>query len=93
MKGALTALEFMVINFVLLYLAVWVLGDYSYRDAYWRSMGFTPETTRYPLVLITSATRGTTAIPGTLTVDWIQVIGAILIFVDVFIVWAFLRKK
>ncbi|MDA4122326.1 MAG: hypothetical protein OK456_03995 [Thaumarchaeota archaeon] len=81
------------VNAVLLILIAWVLGDYAYRDSYWRSMGFTPSTSYSPFFLVTSAVRGSTYIQGQLTLDWSQVLGAVLVVFDVLFVLGYLRRR
>ncbi|MDA4116845.1 MAG: hypothetical protein OK455_00680 [Thaumarchaeota archaeon] len=81
-------LEVVVVNAVLLALLAWVTGDYSTRADYWGPESFTPTMVRYPLFMITSAARGSTVIPGLLTVDWQQIIVLILVVTDVIYLWS-----
>jgi len=69
-------------NGVAAVLAALVYDDRVWRAGYWHSMGFTPTTTYYPLFYVTSAVNGATSIPGTLTVDWLQVILVAAIVLD-----------
>ncbi len=82
-----------VVNVIFLILIAWVLGDYSYRDSYWRSMGFTPSTSYSPFFFVTSAVKGSTYIQGQLTLDWAQVLGAVLVVFDLLFVLGYLRKR
>ncbi len=74
--------EVLVVNAILIALLLWVTGDYGFRASYWASEKFSSATTRYPLFLITSAAKGSTAIPGLLTVDWQQVVLLVLVVAD-----------
>jgi len=80
----LPLLEVLVINALLITLLVLITENYGLRAAYWgtESPPFTSTTVRYPLFFITSAVRGSTRIPGLLSVDWQQVVLVILIVVD-----------
>ncbi len=80
-------IEIVVVNLVLLSLLAWVTADYSGRATYWTSEGFTSTTRRYPLLMITSAVKGSTFIPGLMTIDWQQVIVLILIVTDAIYLW------
>jgi hypothetical protein len=91
-KGA-AVLEVLAVNAVLLYLFFLVSGDYAFRAGYWASMGFTPTTSLFPFSLVTSAKNGQTSIPGLLTLDWHQVIVAILIVADALYLWSWLRSQ
>ena len=82
-----------VSNAVLLSLIWWVFQDYAYRVAYWRSMGFSPSTKYWPFFFITSAVRGSTVIPGQLTLDWTQVLAAILVIIDLSFLAGLLRRR
>jgi len=75
-------LQVIVINAVLIPLFVLITENYALRMAYWAPEGFAPTMTRYPLFFITSAAKGTTHIPGLLSVDWQQVVLLVLIVVD-----------
>jgi len=84
---------FIVSNAVLLTLIWWVFQDYAYRAAYWRSMGFSPSTKYWPFFLVTSAVRGSTVIPGQLTLDWTQVLAAILVIIDLNFLAVSVRRR
>jgi hypothetical protein len=71
-----------VFNVVALVLAYLVYADRVFRIGYWEQMGFTSKTVYYPFFYITSAVNGPVAIPGTLTLDWLQVLLVIAIVVD-----------
>lgn len=88
-----TILYMIAINIVLLALIAWVFGDRAYRDEYWRSMGFTPTTSYSPFFYITSAVNGSTYIQGQLTLDWTQVLGALLVIIDVVFVIGVIRGR
>jgi hypothetical protein len=75
-------LEILLINAVLLLLLYFVTVNYSERFAYWGHEDFTPDMVRYPFFFITSATDGSTHIPGLLSVDWQQVVVVVLVLVD-----------
>jgi hypothetical protein len=88
-----SAINLAVFNVVGLILAVLIAGDQAYRLSYWRSMGFTPHTDYYPFFLITTATKGTTYIPGLLTIDWLQVLVVILAVVDSLMLIGYVRRR
>ena len=85
--------EVVVVNVILVALLFWITGDYGYRTAYWGTESFTPSTVRYPLFLITSATKGSTSIPGLLTVDWQQVVALVLVLTDAVYLYNLLRSR
>ena len=87
----LALLEVLVVNLVLIALLLWISGDYGYRAAYWGPEGFTSTMVRYPLFYITSAVKGSTRIPGLLSVDWQQVVLLLLVVTDA--VYAFSLAK
>ena len=89
----LPLVEVLVINALLVALLLWITGDYSFRIAYWQSEGFSPSTVRYPLFLITSAVKGSTSIPGLLTVDWQQVAALVLLVTDAIYVSSVIRSR
>lgn len=80
--------EVVVVNAVLIALLALITENYGLRTAYWGTEGFTPTTVRYPLFFITSAVKGTTQIPGILSVDWQQVVLLVLVVVDALYVWS-----
>ena len=80
-------------NAILLLLIWWVFRDYAYRAAYWRSIGFTPSTAYWPFSFVTSAANGSTYIQGQLTLDWTQVLGALLVVIDVAFLIRVLRRR
>lgn len=86
-------LELLLVNGVLIALLALVTENYSLRMAYWRSEGFTPTMTRYPLFFITSAVKGTTQIPGLLSVDWQQVLILLLVVFDGLFLVSVLKER
>lgn len=73
---------------------IWaVYEDFQARLTYFRELGFTPSTTYYPFFYITRATDGSTVIQGLLTLDWIQVLAAILVVADVFFAVGLWRRR
>ena len=86
-------LEVLAVNAVLIALFLWITGDYAFRTAYWGTESFAPTTVRYPLFLITSAVKGSTSIPGLLTVDWQQIVLLILVLTDVIYAYSLLRAR
>jgi hypothetical protein len=78
----LPLLEVLVVNAFLIPLLVLITENYGLRNAYWGLEGFAPTTARYPLFFVTSAVKGTTSIPGLLTVDWQQIVLLILVVTD-----------
>ncbi len=78
----LPLLEAVVANVFLIAIFVLITENYGLRIAYLQHEGFAPDMVRYPLFFITSATNGTTHIPGILSVDWQQVVLLVLIVVD-----------
>jgi len=80
-------------NAILLLLIWWVFRDYAYRAAYWRSIGFTPSTAYWPFSFVTSAANSSTFIQGQLTLDWTQVLGAVLAVIDVAFLIRVLRRR
>ena len=85
--------EVAIINAVLIPLFALISINYGLRGAYWGSEGFTYDTVRYPFFFITTATRGSTYIPGLLTVDWQQVVLAVIVVVDAVYAWSALRVR
>ncbi len=80
-------------NAILVLLIWWVFRDYAYRAAYWRSIGFTPSTAYWPFSFVTSAANGSTSIQGQLTLDWTQVLGALLVVIDVVFLIRVLKRR
>ncbi len=78
----LPLIEVLVVNAFLIPLLLLITENYGLRSAYWASEGFTSTTVRYPFFFITSAVRGSTHIPGLLSVDWQQVVLFVLILAD-----------
>jgi len=89
----LPLLEVLVVNAFLIPLLALVTENYGLRAAYWGSEGFTFTTVRYPFFFITSAAKGSTHIPGLLSVDWQQVALVLLIVVDGVFVLSALRGR
>lgn len=87
----LPVVEVLVVNALLILLLVLITENYGLRAAYWRSEGFTSTTVRYPFFFITSAVKGSTYIPGLLSVDWQQVVLVVLVLTDAIFVWSALR--
>jgi len=85
--------EVLVINAVLIALLVLIAENYGLRTAYWGPEGFTPTTVRYPFFFITSAVKGSTHIPGILSVDWQQVVLLVLVVTDAVYVWSAVRDS
>jgi hypothetical protein len=81
-------IEAIIVNAILIPLLLLITKNYDLRTAYWLSEGFTPTTVRYPLLMITSAVKGSTRIPGLLSVDWQQVIAVILVVTDATYAWS-----
>ena len=92
MKAA-SVLEVFVVNAVLVTLLILITENYGLRTAYWGPEGFTPSMTRYPLFFVTSAVKGTTRIPGLLSVDWQQVVLLLLFVVDGLFVLSALKGR
>ena len=89
----LPLLEVLIANLVLIALFLWITGDYTFRTAYWGTEVFTPTTVRYPLFLVTSAVKGSTTIPGLLTLDWQQVVLLLMAVTDAVYLWSVLRVR
>jgi hypothetical protein len=87
--------EVIVVNAILISLLVLITQNYASRMAYWARPGdeFTPTMTRYPLFFITSAVKGSTRIPGILSVDWQQVIVLVLVVVDGLFILSALKSR
>lgn len=81
-------IEVALINAVLIPLLALITNNYGLRMAYWVHEGFTPTMTRYPLFFITSAVKGSTTIPGLLSVDWQQIILLVIILTDAVYAWS-----
>lgn len=86
-----TLIEVALINAVLIPLLALITQNYGLRMAYWGHEGFAPTMTRYPLFFITSAVKGSTTIPGLLSVDWQQVILLLIILTDALYAWSAVR--
>jgi len=89
----LALFEVLIVNVILIALLVWITGDYTYRAAYWGTEGFTPTMVRYPLFYITSAVKGSTSIPGLLTVDWQQVVLLLLVVTNAVYALSMFRSR
>ncbi len=85
--------QVLVVNAVLIPLLALITENYGRRAAYWRSEHFTSTMVRYPLFFITSATSGSTQIPGILSVDWQQVVIVVLVLMDGWFVWSALKQR
>jgi hypothetical protein len=90
---ASSVIQLVVSNVILVALILAVLQDYAYRLSYWRSLGFTPTTTYSFLTFITSATNGSTRIPGQLTLDWVQVFVILLVVIDASFFYSAIRDR
>ena len=86
-------LEVLVVNAFLIPLLALITENYSLRTAYWGSEGFTSTTVRYPFFFITSAVKGSTRIPGLLSVDWQQVVFLVLVVSDAVYVWSAVKSS
>lgn len=84
-------IEVVVINALLIPLLVLITENYGLRTAYWVAEGFTPSTARYPFFFITSAVKGSTSIPGLLSVDWQQVVLVLLVVTDAVYAWSTIK--
>jgi hypothetical protein len=93
MVKLLPLLEVLVANLALIALFSWITGDYDFRASYWTTEAFTSATARYPLFLITSAMKGSTSIPGLLTLDWQQVVVLLLVVTDAVYAWSLLAAR
>lgn len=89
----LVVAEIIVVNAVLIPLLYLITVNYGLRGAYWTSEGFTYDMVRYPFFFITSATKGTTHIPGLLSVDWQQVVLFILVVADAIYAWTAISAR
>jgi hypothetical protein len=91
----LPLVEVIVVNAILIPLLALITQNYALRMAYWGKVGdgFTPTMTRYPFFFITSAVKGSTHLPGLLSVDWQQVIVLLLIVVDGLYIWSAYKDK
>ena len=89
----LPLLEVLVINALLIPLLALITENYGLRNAYWGPEYFVPTTTRYPLFFITSAVKGTTSIPGILSVDWQQVVLLVIVVTDVVYALSLYRSR
>jgi hypothetical protein len=85
--------QLVVSNVILIGLILAVLQDYASRIAYWRTLGFTPTTSYSFLTFITSATDGTTHIPGQVTLDWVQVFVILLVLIDGSFIYGEVRAR
>jgi hypothetical protein len=89
----LSLIEVIIVNVVLIALLVLITENYGLRIAYWGPEGFSPTTVRYPFFFITSAVKGSTYIPGLLSVDWQQVILVVLVVTDAIYAWAAFKSN
>lgn len=89
----LPLLKVLVVNALLIALLALITENYGLRLAYWTSEGFASTTVRYPFFFITSAVKGSTHIPGLLSVDWQQVIVVVLVAVDGLFVISALKSR
>jgi hypothetical protein len=90
----LPLVEVIVVNAILISLLALITQNYALRMAYWGKPqdGFTPTMTRYPFFFITSAVKGSTHLPGLLSVDWQQVVLVVLILTDAVYLWSSIRS-
>jgi hypothetical protein len=88
-----TMVKIAVPNLVILALIWEVLQDDAGRIAYFQTLGFTPTTHYYPFFYITTAVKGTTYIPGLLTLDWVQVLAVVLLVLDITFAVGYLRSR
>jgi len=86
-------LEVVVINAVLVPLLVLITENYGLRNAYWGTEGFAPTTVRFPFFFITSAVKGTTSIPGILSIDWQQVVLLVIVVTDTVYAFSLYRSR
>jgi len=86
-------LEVLVANAVIVALLLWVTGDDAYRASYWSSEQFVSTLSRVPLFFSWSAARGSSAIPGLLTLDWQQVLLVGLFVVDALYIRGILHSR
>lgn len=91
----LSVIEVLFVNAVLIVLLALITQNYASRLAYWAKPGdeFTPTMTRYPLFFVTAAVKGSTHIPGLLSVDWQQVVILVLLVVDAVFVLSAVRGR
>jgi hypothetical protein len=85
--------EAIVANAILIPLLVLITRNYDLRTAYWLAEGFTPTTVRYPLLMITTAVKGSTKIPGLLSIDWQQVVALVLVLTDATYAWSMIKNS
>ncbi len=85
--------EVLVVNGILIPVLILITENYSLRTAYWGPEGFAPSTARYPFFFITSAVKGSTSIPGLLSVDWQQVVLVVLILTDAVYAWSAIKSS
>jgi hypothetical protein len=88
-----TMVKIAVPNLVILALIWEVLQDDAGRIAYFQTLGFTPTTHYYPFFYITTAVKGSTYIPGLLTLDWVQVLAVVLVVLDIAFAVGYLRRR
>jgi hypothetical protein len=90
----LPLLEVLVVNALLLALLLWITGDYGFRASYWTTEGFVSSIVRYPpLFFVTSAVKGSTSIPGLLTIDWQQIVVLMLVVTDAVYLSSLVRAR
>ena len=85
--------EVAFVNILLIPILVLITENYGLRAAYWAGEGFSSTMTRYPFFFITSATNGSTSIPGLLSVDWQQVILVVLVLTDAVFAWSAYKAR
>ncbi len=90
---ALQAAKIIITNAVILVIIGAILQDDASRVAYFQSLGFTTSTAYYPFFYITSASNEATHIQGLLTLDWAQVLAAVLFVLDLTFFLPFLRRS
>lgn len=84
-------LKVALVDAVLLVFAYYVLQDLSWRDSYAASRGFSASTSFSLLTRRLELTSGGTTLVSPPTLDWIQVVIALLIIVNVAYVVGVLR--
>jgi hypothetical protein len=85
--------QVVVVNALLIPLLALITENYALRAAYWGHENFTYNMVRYPFLFITSATNGSTHIPGLLSIDWQQVVLVVLVLADGWFVWSALKSR
>ncbi len=86
-------IELVLVNAILIYLISLVRSDQASRLQYWDRIGFSPSSVYSAFTLRYPAVSGSVSIPGLPTLDWVQILFAILVVMDIYYVASALGRR